>query len=74
MSLPCGGDLRRAACEDYNMVFSAPMEALSDLLTGLKEISSKGLGLPPRVSPAIEYPLPESYVKVGKSIGMDWVR
>lgn len=74
MSLPCGGDLRRAACEDYNMVFSAPMEVLGDLLIGLKEILNKGLGLPPRVSPAIEYALPKSYVEVGKSIGMDWVR
>ena len=74
MSLPCGGDLRRAACEDYNMVFSAPTEVLADLLMGLKANRDKGLGLPIRISSAIEYPLPESYVKVGKSIGMDWVK
>lgn len=74
MSIPCGGDLRRAACEDYNMVFSAPIEALSDLLTGLNAIQKEGFGLPLRLTPSIEYPLQESYIQIAKSIGMDWVK
>jgi uncharacterized protein (DUF169 family) len=74
MSIPCGGDLRRAACEDYNMVFSAPIGVLSDLLTGLKSIHKEGFGLPLRLTPSIEYPLPESYIQIAKSIGMEWVK
>jgi len=74
ISLPCGGDLRRAACEVHNMVFSAPIEALEDLFLGLRAIQSEGLGLPLHISPAIEYPLPEAYVEIGKLLGMDWVK
>lgn len=74
MSIPCGGDLRRAACEEFNMIFSAPIEALSELLEGLDAIHQDGTGLPLHVSPSKEYPLPESYVEIGKLIGMDWVK
>jgi len=74
MSLPCGGDLRRAGCEVINMVFSAPTKTLGDLLKGLKAIQNEGLGLPLRRSPASEYPLPPSYVEIGKMVGMDWVK
>ena len=74
MSIPCGGDLRRAACEDYNMVFSAPIDILSDLLKGLRAMKKGGFGLPLRLSPSIEYPLPESYVQIAKSIDMQWVK
>ena len=74
MTIPCGGDLRRAVCREQDMVFSAPIEALGDLLTGLKAIQKEGLGVPLHVSVAVEYPLPESYVNLGKMIGMDWVR
>jgi uncharacterized protein (DUF169 family) len=74
ISIPCGGDLRRAACEQNNMIFSAPNEALGDLLLGLKAIKEEGLGLPLQISPSIEYPLPESYVQISHSIGMDWLK
>jgi len=74
ISIPCGGDLRRAACEDYNMIFSAPIEILSDLLLGLRAVKKEGLGLPLHLTPSIEYHLPESYIEIGQSIGMDWVK
>lgn len=74
ISLPCGGDLRRAACETNNMVFSAPIKEISGLLKGLKAIQDEDLGLPLHLSPAIEYPLPASYVDIGKIAGMDWVK
>ncbi len=74
ISLPCGGDLRRAACETNNMVFSAPIEVLGDLYKGLLAIQREDLGIPLNVSPAIEYPLPKSYVEIGKIMGMDWVK
>lgn len=74
ISLPCGGDLRRAACEDYNMVFSGPIHILGDLLRGLKGVCEAGIGLPLRVTPAIEYPLQQSYVEIGRLTGMDWLK
>jgi uncharacterized protein (DUF169 family) len=74
MSIPCGGDLRRAACEDYNMIFSAPMEVLTDLLKGLEAMKREGFGLPLHLTPSIEYPLQQSYIEIAHSIGMDWVK
>jgi len=74
MSIPCGGDLRRTGCDDYSMVFSAPADALADLLTGLKAMRDTDCGLPSAPSFAIEYPLEKSYVEIGKIIGMNWVK
>lgn len=74
MSIPCGGDLRRAACEDYNMIFSAPIDILSDLLKGLKAMKESGVGLPLQLTPAKEYPLPKSYVPIAHSMNMHWVK
>ena len=74
MSIPCGGDLRRTGCDDYSMVFSAPADALADLLTGLKAMRDTDCGLPSAPSFAIEYPLEKSYVEIGKLIGMNWVK
>ena len=74
MSIPCGGDLRRAACEEYNMVFSAPIENLNDLLMGLKAMKEGGVGLPLQLTPAIEYPLPKIYTQIAQSIDMHWVK
>lgn len=73
MSIPCGGDQRRAGCDDYSMVFSAPADALGDLLAGLRAIRDAGCGLPSSPAFAIEYPLEESYVELGRAVGMDWV-
>jgi uncharacterized protein (DUF169 family) len=74
MSIPCGGDLRRTGLDDYSMVFSAPIGVLGDLLAGLRAIRDTGCGLPSSPSFAVEYPLEESYVEIGKAIGMDWVK
>ena len=74
MSIPCGGDLRRTGCDDYSMVFSAPADALTDLLAGLEAMRDTDCGLPSAPSFAIEYPLEKSYVEIGKIIGMNWVK
>ena len=74
ISLPCGGDLRRAASEDYNMVFSAPLEMLGDLLAGLRAMKEGGFGLPLQLTPSIEYPLQNSYIEIARLMGMDWVK
>ncbi len=74
MSIPCGGDLRRTGCDDYSMIFSAPVGALGDLLRGLQAMLDTDCGLPSAPTFAIEYPLEKSYIKIGKMIGMDWVK
>lgn len=74
MSIPCGGDLRRTGCDDYSMIFSAPVNVLSGLLAGLKAILDASWGLPSNPTFAMEYPLEKSYVEIGKLIGMDWVK
>ena len=33
-----------------------------------------GHGIPQKVDMQIEYPEPESYIEIGASIGMDWVK
>lgn len=71
---PCGGDLRRAACETNNMVFSAPIGVLSDLVEGLKYIYKHGFGLPLHVCVETEYPMTESYAELAKSMGMNWAK
>ena len=56
------------------MLFSAPIEVLDGLLQGLRASQERGHGLPHRVNMSIEYPVPESYVELGKMLGMDWVK
>jgi len=56
------------------MIFSAPADALDDLLEGLAAIAATDCGLPSDMSFQIEYPLEKSYVEIGREIGMDWVR
>jgi hypothetical protein len=54
------------------MIFTVPMQKLKDLLFGLNRFDEMGAGylrFAPQMRP--EYPLYESYVKVGKMIGLD---
>ncbi|MFW5952309.1 MAG: DUF169 domain-containing protein, partial [Gemmatimonadota bacterium] len=74
MSIPCGGDLRRTGCDDYSMVFSAPAGELPALLRGLEAVADPGHGLPSAPSFAVEYPLQQAYVELGRELGMGWVR
>ena len=74
IAFPCYGDTSRAACNFSEMIFSAPIEILDDLLRGLRASEERGHGMPQRVDMLSEYPAPESYVEIGKLIGMDWVK
>ena len=56
------------------MIFSAPADALGDLVDGLAAIAASGGGLPSDMSFQIEYSLEKSYVEIGREIGMGWVR
>lgn len=70
VALPCRGDRYAAGAQDNELIFSVPCDRLDDLVTGLKAIAKAGTRLPGYVVIQPEYQLPESYVTLGKEIGM----
>ena len=56
------------------MIASIPAAALPEVVEGLKQILKHGHGLPLVLSMKPEYDLPAAYVKIGRMMGMDWVR
>lgn len=72
VTIPCGGDRKRALAQDDELIFSIPTNRLKDLLLGLRHFDEIGFGyvqFAPDMRP--EYPLPELYVKVGRMLGME---
>jgi len=70
ITVPCGGDTQYALAQDDEMVFSLPAEKLDELILGLRNVKSATYpGHSQYMRP--ECPLSESYVKLGKMIGMD---
>jgi uncharacterized protein (DUF169 family) len=72
VTIPCGGDSRRALARDDDLIFSVPADRLEDLILGLKHLDEIGSGyrqFAPDMRP--EYPQPEMYIKVGRMLGMD---
>jgi len=71
VAVPCGGDKRRALSQDDEMIFAAPREKIEELLMALRQLDKHGLRLPFSYGMLPEYELKESYVKIGKMMGMD---
>ena len=72
VTVPCGGDRRRALAQDDEMIFSLPANRLENLMLGLRHFDETGFGynqFAPDMRP--DYPLPDLYVKVAKMLGMD---
>jgi uncharacterized protein (DUF169 family) len=72
LTVPCGGDRKRALAQDDELIFSLPTDRLEDLILGLRHFDEIGFGysqFAPDMRP--EHPLPEIYVKVGRMLGMD---
>ena len=72
VTVPCGGDRKRALAQDDELIFSLPTVRLEELMIGLRHFDETGSGytqFAPDMRP--EYPLPELYMKVAKMIGMD---
>jgi uncharacterized protein (DUF169 family) len=72
VTVPCGGDRRRALAQDDEMIFSLPTDRLEDLIVGLRHFDETGFGynqFAPDMRP--DYPLPELYIKVAKMLGME---
>ena len=68
---PCAGDNRHAMAQDNEMVFTAPIEKVEDLITGLRYLEEHNIALPRVITAEFEYKLPEAYQNIGKMLGMD---
>jgi uncharacterized protein (DUF169 family) len=71
VTVPCGGDKRFAMSQDDEMIFAAPYGKIEELLTALRHLDEYGLRLPLGHAMMPEYQLRQSYLKVGKMMGMD---
>ncbi|MEE9541885.1 MAG: DUF169 domain-containing protein [Candidatus Bipolaricaulota bacterium] len=71
VAVPCRGDRYVAGAQDGELIFSVPYERLNDLVDGLKAIAKVGTMVPGGVVMQPEYRLPESYIDLGREIGMD---
>ena len=71
VSIPCIGDRKRAMAQYDELVFSSPIKKVKDLVAGLEALEKNKEGLPVKFQQMPEYKLEESYVKIGKLIGMD---
>jgi uncharacterized protein (DUF169 family) len=69
VAVPCGGDRYRAMAADDEMVFGVPAGRLEELMIGLRAIEAAGRKLPNGYSLLPEYPLPESYRRIGEEMG-----
>jgi uncharacterized protein (DUF169 family) len=74
VAVPCLGDQRRAMAQDDELIFTIPKKNLEDIVSGLKHLDKQGSGFPQFVSLTPEYSLFEEYVKVGRMMGMEWLR
>ena len=71
IAVPCLGDRRRGLASDEENIFSGPAALLGDLVEGLSHFKEAREGLPLPQLMLTEYKLRDSYVKIGKMIGMD---
>ena len=71
VTAPCGGDRRRALAQDDEIIFSVPKGIVEQLLSALRFLDEHGTGLPRGFCMLPEYPLRESYAKIGRMIGME---
>lgn len=71
---PCGGDRARGLARHDEVIASFPATALPDVVAGLVHAQKHGHGLPQLPTMRPEYDLPDTYVKIGQMVGMDWVK
>ncbi len=67
---PCFGDRRRAIAQDDEIIFSFPAGKLEDLVESMKALKKERVGFPIRFSMEEEYEMPQSYIDVGKLMGL----
>jgi len=72
ISVPCMGDRTKGMTQNNELIFSFPLNKLADLNEGLENLSKTGQELPVKFSIQPEYKLKESYIEIGKLMGMDF--
>lgn len=70
VSIPCMGDHITAMQRDDEVVFTAPMGKVEDLLLGLRHFDRYGYGMPTKPIMQPEGGLPPSYEKAAEILGM----
>jgi uncharacterized protein (DUF169 family) len=70
----CRGDRRIAMAQDNEMIFSAPMAFLEDLICSLKYLKKQKWGYPWGFELKPERELDNNYAELGKKMGMDYVK
>ena len=73
VTLPCWGDRACAMAQDWELIFSIPVDQLEDILLGLRVFGGTGRKMPVQVGMWPEHEMPESCVKIGRMMGMEWV-
>ena len=72
VTVPCSGDRRWAMAQDDEMIFSMPKGKLEDLMLGLRHFDeTETFRFPTKFAARPDYPLSETYVKIGKMIGLE---
>jgi uncharacterized protein (DUF169 family) len=71
ISVPCGGDRAYAMCQDDEIIFSAPSSELKNIVEGLRHLDKYNNRIPMAFVMRPEYPMRETYIKLGKMLGMD---
>jgi len=71
ITVPCMGDRKRALAQNYEIIFSFPIELAKKLIIALEKLEKNNDGLPINFQQFPEYKLEESYKKIGKILGMD---
>lgn len=68
---PCAGDRKMAAAQDYEIIFTFPIDRIMAILDGLKALSTHSIySLPVKFLLKPEYAKSEKYDKIGKILGM----
>ena len=71
LTVPCPGDRYTAMAQDNEMAFSVPKDKIEDLVMGVRYLDEQNIGFQRKLKLRPEYQLAESYVSIGKKIGMD---
>jgi uncharacterized protein (DUF169 family) len=72
LTIPCGGDSKRALARDDELIFSVPTNRFEDLMAGLRHLDETGFGYRQSAPDMkFEYPQPPNYARVAGMLGMD---
>lgn len=69
VAIPCHADIYEARCGDDQVIFTVPEGKLASFMSGFRHYAQRGAVRPLAHRPRPEYPLPESFMRMGKELG-----